>query len=129
MEIQPIRYRGRTAAVCTPTRLFLGDELAARGLTDPVTRFVCAMCLYAGDVLNGELPGPYRDRDARDFARRLLIPRELLEVPRPPMSSVARTAAGLGVPLEELFVELGRVMQARERERSAGAPERGGHAR
>lgn len=112
MEIQPISYRGRTVAACTPTRLLLSDDLEARGLHDPLTRFVCAMCMYAGGVLNGVFPGPYRDGDARAHARRELIPRELLERPVAGLD-VELIAAELGVPVEELFLELGRALRER----------------
>jgi hypothetical protein len=38
---------------------------------DPRIRFVLATCLYAGEVLNGHRPGPYREfvRRARTRAR------------------------------------------------------------
>jgi hypothetical protein len=45
MEIQPVTYRGRTVAACTPKRVFFSDDVEARGPEDPVKRFVCAMCL------------------------------------------------------------------------------------
>src|SRR4051794_934435 len=58
MDIQPITYHGRTVAACTPHRVFFSDELEARDPHDPLTRFVAHMCLYAGQILNGHLPGP-----------------------------------------------------------------------
>ena len=81
MEIQPITYRGHTVCACTPNRVFFSDDLETRGPEDPLKRFVCAMCLYAGDVFAGEVPGPYSDEDARVYARAVLIPGELLELP------------------------------------------------
>jgi hypothetical protein len=78
MDLQPITYRGRTLAACTRNRMFLADELDAHP-ESPLTEFVIAMCLYAGAVLNGVLPGPYRDQDARAYARACLIPAEVLE--------------------------------------------------
>jgi len=57
------------------------------------------MCAYAGDVLRGELPGPYTDHNARAYARAALIPGELLE--RPCVNPL-RTSLALGIPLWEL---------------------------
>jgi hypothetical protein len=72
------------------------------------------MCLYACEVLNGLREGPYREQDARAYARSMLIPPELLEPPRPlPVANAVQTAEALGVPLHELFVELGRALAAR----------------
>lgn len=61
------------------------------------------MCDYAGCVLRGTLPGPYRDIDARRYARAYLIPAELLE--RPTLG-VERAAAALAVPVVEIRTEL-----------------------
>jgi hypothetical protein len=58
MEIQLVTDRGHSVAACTPNRVFFSDDLGARGPGDPLKRFVCAMCLCAGDVFAGELPGP-----------------------------------------------------------------------
>jgi hypothetical protein len=66
----------------------------------PSIRFVLAMCLYAGEILNHRLRGPYRDADARAFARALLIPGALLDRPLDP----AALADGLGVPIRELEI-------------------------
>jgi hypothetical protein len=116
MEIQPITYRGRAVAACTASRVFFSDDLEARSWDDPLRCFVEEMCQYAGEVLVGLAPGPYRDEDARAYARRMLIPRELLEWPRPAaMVDPERVARELSVPLQELFVELGRTLRARQR--------------
>jgi hypothetical protein len=78
-----ITYHGRIRAVCTPRRVLFTDapdrESGPLGGDAP---FVLAMCAYAGAVLNGAAPGPYRERDARAFARAALIPAELLARPR-----------------------------------------------
>jgi hypothetical protein len=109
MDIQPITYQGRTLAACTPQRVFLSDELEARGPSDPLTRFVVEMCLYAGLILNGLLSEPYCDDDARAFARRMLVPAELYERPGPRehvYSDLHRVADALGLPARELRVQL-----------------------
>jgi hypothetical protein len=109
MDIQPITYLGRTVAACTPQRVFLNDDLEARGAHDPLTRFVFEMCMYAGQILNGHLPGPYNDDTARAYARFMLIPAELLEHPGPgPHLNLDAAAATLGVPADELRAELSR---------------------
>jgi len=57
------------------------------------------MAAYAGDVLRGELAGPYSDEQARRYARAALIPGELLEhdLPDPEL-----TARALRIPVTEL---------------------------
>jgi hypothetical protein len=99
MEIQPISYRGRTVAACTRERFFLSDEIEARPPDDPLITFVLAMVLYARDIANGLRTGPYSDDDAVRYARRMLIPAELLE--RTTLD-VDATAAWLTIPADEL---------------------------
>lgn len=97
--LQPVSYRGRLVACATAQRCILCDELARRPVADPERTFVIFMCAYAGDVLRGELPGPYTDHNARTYARAALIPGELLE--RPCVNAL-RTSLALGIPLWEL---------------------------
>ena len=99
MDLQTIRYRGRAVAACTRERFILAEELEARPAGDPELTFVLFMCLYFRDVAAGQLPGPYRDADARRFARACLIPDELLERRDLPLERAARA---LGVPAAEL---------------------------
>jgi hypothetical protein len=94
MEIQPISYRGRTVAACTRERFFLSDEIEARPPDDPVLTFVLAMVLYARTVVHGLRPGPYSDDDAVRYARRMLIPAELLD----PALDIAAAASWLTIP-------------------------------
>ena len=97
-----ITYHHRIRAICTPRRVYLTDPPD----TDPGDGpFVLAMCLYAGAVLNGHAPGPYRECDARAWARAKLIPAELLERPGAGLD-VEAAAAWLGVPSTELRLEL-----------------------
>lgn len=104
MQLQPVTYRGRTVAVATARRYFLSGELACRPVTDPERTFVVFMAAYARDVAAGLLSGPYRDEDARLFARTCLIPAELLE--RPGLDT-ERAAAALGVPSTEFKTQQG----------------------
>ncbi len=99
MTLQPITYRGRTAAAATRLRFLLASDLEQRPADDPERTFVIYMCLYARDVLTGRLPGPYSDDDARIYARACLIPAELAE--REDLD-VDRAAAALHVPAQEL---------------------------
>jgi hypothetical protein len=114
MTLQPVTYRGRLVACATARRFFLCDELDRRHPGDPERTFVTFMCAYAGDVLRGDLPGPYRDERARAYARAALIPEELLERP---CLDVARTALALGVPT----LELANAIQDSRRRRAARA--------
>lgn len=95
----PIVHRGRTVGAASRTRFFLADHLQDRPAGDADRTWAIYMCAYAGDVLNGRLPGPYSDDDARQYARACLIPDELLERAE---LDVARVAGGLGVPVDEL---------------------------
>ncbi len=56
MTLQPITYRGRTAAAATRLRFLLASDLEHRPATDPERTFVIYLCLYARDVLDGCLP-------------------------------------------------------------------------
>ena len=95
MGTQLITLHGQPRAICTRRRVFLFDPAA------PDRRFVLAMCLYAGRILNGHVPGPYRESRARAYARKVLIPAVLLEPPRLTSDSAA-IAAWLGIPAREL---------------------------
>lgn len=102
MDIQLITYRGRAVAACTATRMFVSDEIECRGPEDPLTRFVFEMGMYAGQVLSGLRPGPYRDADACAYARMVLIPADLLEHPARETLDIERAAIELALPAEEL---------------------------
>lgn len=99
MELVPIMYRGRLAALATRDRVFLARDLQARPAGDGELRLVLLMCCYARDVLCGQLPGPYELDSALRYARAALIPGELLE--RVTLD-IAHAAAGLGIPAAEL---------------------------
>jgi hypothetical protein len=99
MEIQPITYQGRTVAAGTRDRIVLSDEFERRAHGDSELTFVRYMCAYAGDIARGQLPGPYTDDGAIQYARACLIPVELLERAT---GDVTRAASALGVPVDEL---------------------------
>jgi hypothetical protein len=75
MRTQLIVLDGHIRALCSPHRALLVDDTA------PDTRFVLAMCLYAGAVLNHRLPGPYRESDAKAFAAATLIAPQVVGSP------------------------------------------------
>src|SRR4051794_31153391 len=98
MPTQLITYEGQIRALCTPRRVFLAQVPESALNSDGP--FVLAMCLYAGDILNHLHPGPYREADARAYARALLIPEEVLDRARGPCK-VKALATWLGVPAGE----------------------------
>jgi hypothetical protein len=60
---------------------------------------VIYMCAYGGLVLRGDLPGPYREQEARRFAQVAVIPGRLLASPT---LDVDRVARAFGIPAREL---------------------------
>ncbi len=97
LQAEPVYYRGRLAATVTPTTFDFAEWLDTASAADRA--FVLAMGVYARAVFAGRLPGPYNATFARFFARRALIPAELLE--RDALD-FDRTASALSVPLREL---------------------------
>ncbi len=71
--MQPVLHGGRLAAIATPTRVFLDPDVEGLPSGDADMRVIAFKCLYAREVMTGELPGPYTDRDAERFARDCLI--------------------------------------------------------
>jgi hypothetical protein len=63
-EIQPILHHGRLAALVVAGQAIISDTLPRQ---DEAT--VKAMCLYALEVAEGRLPGPYSDDHALAYAR------------------------------------------------------------
>jgi len=63
-EIQPIIHDGRLAALVIDSQAIISKRVPQR---DQWT--VRAMCLYAIEVADGHLPGPYSTRRALDYAR------------------------------------------------------------
>jgi hypothetical protein len=94
-----ITYRSRVVAAAGHGRFWLSPEIARCPPGEPERTFVIYMCAYAGDVLRGELPGPYSDHDAVRYARAALIPERLLH--RPGLD-VERVAQAFGIPAQDL---------------------------
>ena len=72
MEI--VTWRNRTAATVDLDETRLCPQIEVLETDHPERRFVCAMCLYAQDVVTGVLPGPYNQGDAERYARSFLAP-------------------------------------------------------
>ena len=62
-EIQPIIHRGRVAALVVAGQAIIPDALPSHEQTT-----VKAMCLYALEIADGRLPGPYSDAHALAYA-------------------------------------------------------------
>lgn len=106
MNLQPITYRGRLVAAATATRFFLADELNENRADPADRRMVVFMCAYAIDIARGRLPGPYRDDDARRYARCCLLYPGTSELLERDDLDVARAAQALGMPPDELHAEI-----------------------
>ena len=63
-EIQPIIHRAGVAAL-----VIAGQAIIPDGLPSEEQATVKAMCLYALEVADGRLPGPYSEARALAYAR------------------------------------------------------------
>lgn len=111
MGILMVTYRRQPRAFCTRRRVFLIEDPHSG---PPDLPFVLAMCVYAGAILNRRLPGPYRETDARAFARASLIPSEILERGLRAWN-IKELTSWLGVPEDELRAQLRRACEGRTR--------------
>jgi hypothetical protein len=64
-SIQIITLRGRTAAIAVNATAIIAPDVRASELAH-----VQAKALYALEIQDGTLPGPYSDADAEDYASR-----------------------------------------------------------
>src|SRR4051794_29249364 len=88
--IVPVVYEGELVAAVSEARIhILAPWLLGRRGGDPELRFVAMMCAYAGQVMRGAVPGPYRDEFAEEWARAALIGDEELSA----VGSLAAEAA------------------------------------
>jgi hypothetical protein len=97
---QFVLYRGEIVAYVRAAGLQLSAELNARPEDDPYRRMAWRMAQYALAACRDQLGFPYTDEDARMFARKILIPRELQERT---LSNPSQTAIQIGVPIHELL--------------------------
>jgi len=68
MDTITITQDGRTVALAGLKRFWLAADIQALPDDHPRRRHVCLMAVYARDVLTGDMPGPYTDTDADQFA-------------------------------------------------------------
>ncbi len=68
MDTITITQDGRTVALAGRERFWLAAHIQALPDHHPHRRHVCFMAVYARDVLTGDMPGPYTDTDADQFA-------------------------------------------------------------
>jgi hypothetical protein len=72
-ELVPIEYDGELVALVSAERVhIISPRLATRPAGDPDLRFVAYMCLCCGEVLRGQLPGPYTQELGELWAREAL---------------------------------------------------------
>jgi len=112
MGMQPIEitYAGRCAALSRGEDVLLAPQIAALEPSHPDRAFVCLLCTWAREVLEGRAPGPYRDDIAHVYARSHLMPaHDFWPLRRRPDH---RLAEHFGVPLVQ--VERRRVELAGE---------------
>lgn len=92
-----IHYRGELAGFAGATRASLVEAYAHLPPEDPDRRFVLAMAAYASAIANGNVPGPYTDKDAERFARAFLI--------SGPLDGPDEEIAGrYGIPVDQIAV-------------------------
>jgi hypothetical protein len=101
--VRAISYQGELVAIATRRRVFLAPRIAELPEGDPERRFVAAMCLYSRDVDDGEVPGPYSDREAGLYARCVLIPDESFEAHA--VDADERLAKRFGVPVDQVVAK------------------------
>jgi hypothetical protein len=77
-SMQIIALRGRTAAIAVNATAIIAADVRASDLAH-----VQAKALYALEIQDGTLPGPYTDADAEDYASRVTAaPRRRADAPR-----------------------------------------------
>ena len=100
VRMPDIRFDGRLVARTGGGRAALASDVAALSTSDPLRRFVAAMCVYAIELDERGRRQSYRDDDAAAFARELLLP-------APPLiecwaESDVRLCERFAVPLAQL---------------------------
>jgi hypothetical protein len=98
--MRAITYGGQLVAVVTGASVHLAPQISELPAGHPRLRLVAAMCLYSGDVDQGEVPGPYTDWAAELYARCLLIPDDEFERFAPEADE--ELALRFSVPIEQV---------------------------
>lgn len=68
-----VLYRGAPAALVSRRQISFVGDIRHLPPGDPVVRVVAHMAFYAQLVLSGDMPAPYTDEGAQQFARFALI--------------------------------------------------------
>lgn len=69
-----VKYRGRAVALVRPSCVEFHGRVMALEADHPHRRWAFCLSLFAFDVVDGLIPGPYSDFRAGVFARQALIP-------------------------------------------------------
>lgn len=118
--MQPVFHGGRLTAIATPTGVFLDPDVEGLPSGDADMRVIAFKCLYAREVMTGELPGPYTDRDAERFARDCLIDDKDFAARTPEPDECLATR--YGVPLTQIVAQRKELAQARRVRRALTLP-------
>jgi hypothetical protein len=72
--MREIRHRGRVAAIVTGWDVVLSPHIAQLENDHPERRWVATLATFSALVDAGEIPGPWSDAAAGEFARGVLMP-------------------------------------------------------
>lgn len=97
-----IRYRGEVLGFAGATRFFLAPHIERLPEDHPLVRIACLMALFANQIREGEVPGPYNDARAELYARCALIPDEEFRRLEDEGWSDEILADHFGVPVEQV---------------------------
>jgi hypothetical protein len=93
---------GRFVALVCPAGAQLSAAVLELPADHPTLRFVALMCLYAGDVLAGQWPGPYSDAAAAAWARRQALPADVYRAATAAGASLEAIADRVCLPVEQV---------------------------
>lgn len=100
MQTIALTYDNRTVALAGRHRYWLAAHVEALPDGHPTKRVVAFMALFARDILNEQLPGPYTDERALTFARLALADPATYTAHR--RCNDADLAAALRLPVTEI---------------------------
>jgi hypothetical protein len=97
-----LRYRGEVLGFAGATRFYLVPHIERLPGDHPLVRMACLMALFACQIREGSVGGPYTDERAELYARCALIPDdEFAELERGNWGD-ATLADHFGVPVEQI---------------------------
>ncbi len=100
MQTIALTYDNRTVALAGRNRYWLAAHVEALPDGHPTKRVVAFMALFARDILNEQLPGPYTNERALQFARLALADPAVYAAHR--RCTDAELAAALRLPVGEI---------------------------